>query len=76
MASRIGAVRGDILAVDIQGRSGGRAFDEFVIELSPSHVDLLRNEVHEVDGALVERMELVEPELAGRDDPPKPQGLG
>jgi UTP:GlnB (protein PII) uridylyltransferase len=65
VASRIGAVGGDIIAVDITGRSQGRAIDEFVIDLAASHVGLLRNEVQEVDGTTVESVRLTEPELAG-----------
>ena len=57
VASRIGAVGGDIIAVDILGRSEGRAVDEFVVELAaPEVVDLLRSEIHEVDGVLVESL--------------------
>jgi ACT domain-containing protein len=55
VASRIGAVGGDIVAVDILDRAEGRAVDEFVIELSGRElVDLLRDEIHEVDGAVVQ----------------------
>jgi ACT domain-containing protein len=62
VASRIGAVGGDIVAIDILQRSGGRAVDEFVIELHGAHlVELLRSEIHEVDGAQVEDIRRVEP---------------
>ena len=51
VASRIGAVGGDIVAVDIVTRSGEHAVDQFVIELLGDHlVSLLLSEVHEVDG--------------------------
>ena len=61
MASRIGAVGGDIVAIDILDRSRGRAIDEFVLELSGDHlVELLRHEIHEVDGAQVEDIRKVE----------------
>ena len=54
MASRIGAVGGDIVAINILERAKGAAVDEFVIDLpSAQLVDLLRNEIHEVDGAEV-----------------------
>jgi len=54
VASRIGAVGGDIVAINILERETGNAVDEFVIELAGPHlVDLLRNEIHEVDGASV-----------------------
>ena len=51
VASRIGAVGGDIVAVDSVTRSGEHAVDQFVIELLGDHlVSLLLSEVHEVDG--------------------------
>jgi ACT domain-containing protein len=54
VASRIGAVGGDIVAINILEREKGSAVDEFVIELAGEHlVDLLRSEIHEVDGASV-----------------------
>ena len=57
VASRIGAVGGDIVAIDILDRADGRAVDEFVVELAGEHlVDLMRTEIHEVDGALVEEV--------------------
>lgn len=67
VASRIGAVGGDIVAIDILERGGGEVTDEFQVELDGDHlVDLLRSEVHEVDGASVESVRKVEP--AGADD--------
>ena len=57
VASRIGAVGGDIVAIDILEREGGTAVDEFVVELTDETlVSLLRREVHEVDGAAVEEI--------------------
>jgi len=54
VASRIGAVGGDIVAINILERVEGEAVDEFVIELAGEDlVELLRSEVHEVDGATV-----------------------
>jgi UTP:GlnB (protein PII) uridylyltransferase len=51
VASRIGAVGGDIVAVDIVTRGGEHAVDEFVVELPGDDlVSLLLHEVHEVDG--------------------------
>lgn len=58
VASRIGAVGGDIVAVNILRRESGFAIDEFVIDLGGPHlVNLLRTEIHEVDGATVEEVE-------------------
>lgn len=55
VASRIGAVRGDLTGIDILERGGGRAIDELVVELpSESLVDLLVSEISEVDGVDVE----------------------
>ena len=54
VASRIGAVGGDIVAINILERTEGRAVDEFIIEIDGHHLtDLLRTEIHEVDGAAV-----------------------
>ena len=54
VASRIGSVRGDVVGVEIVERVGGRAIDEFVVELpEEANVSLLRAEVEEVDGATV-----------------------
>jgi ACT domain-containing protein len=54
VASRIGAVGGDIVAINILERDGGQAVDEFVIEIGGDHlIELLRNEIHEVDGVSV-----------------------
>lgn len=55
VASRIGAVRGDLVGIDILERGGGRAIDELVVDLpSESLVDLLISEVSQVDGVDVE----------------------
>lgn len=54
VASRIGSVRGDVIGVEIVERAGGRAVDEFVVELPEgANTSLLRSEVEEVDGAAV-----------------------
>jgi hypothetical protein len=54
VASRIGAVGGDIVAINILERDAGRAVDEFVIEIGGQHlIELLRTEIHEVDGVSV-----------------------
>src|SRR3954453_2641500 len=55
VASRIGAVRGDLVGIDILERGGGRAIDELMVELpSEDLVPLLVNEVAQVDGVDVE----------------------
>ena len=69
VASRIGAVGGDIVAIDIVDRSGGQAIDEFVIELPGEElVDLMRHEIHEVDGVEVTEVTRVDAEPAGAGD--------
>lgn len=55
VASRIGAVRGDLVGIDILERGAGRAIDELVVELpDKSLIDLLISEVSQVDGVDVE----------------------
>ena len=55
VASRIGAVRGDVVGIEILERGGGRAIDELLIELpSPDLVPLLVAEMSQVDGVDVE----------------------
>ena len=53
VASRIGAVGGDIVAINILERDEGQAVDEFVVEIGGDHlVELLQSEIHEVDGVV------------------------
>lgn len=60
VASRIGAVRADVVTVDIVGRADGRAVDEFVVQLADErHVSLLLNEIAEVDGVSVEEVRVL-----------------
>jgi len=55
VASRIGAVRGDLVGIDILERGAGRAIDELVVDLpSDELVELLVTEISEVDGVDVE----------------------
>lgn len=55
VASRIGAVRGDLTGIDILERGGGRAIDELVVSLpSEDLLGLLINELGQVDGVDVE----------------------
>ncbi|HUR23563.1 MAG TPA: hypothetical protein VMZ73_06800 [Acidimicrobiales bacterium] len=55
VASRIGAVRGDLVGIDILERGGGRAIDELVVDLpSDDLVPLLVAEMGQVDGVDVE----------------------
>jgi len=55
VASRIGAVRGDVVGIEILERGAGRAVDELVVQLpDASLLGLLINEITEVDGVDVE----------------------
>ncbi|MGH9018417.1 MAG: ACT domain-containing protein, partial [Acidimicrobiales bacterium] len=66
VASRIGAVRGDVVSIEIVRRHDGRALDEFVVDLSDADlVPLLLSEIAEVDGVSVDT---VHPVAAGVTD--------
>ena len=65
VASRIGAVRGDVVGIDILERGAGRAIDELVVELPHSGlVSLLLAEIDQVDGVDVEDVRAAPPEVA------------
>jgi hypothetical protein len=67
VASRIGAVRGEIVGIEILERGGGRAVDDLVVELPDGAlVDLLVAEMAQVDGVDVEE---VQPVAHGTHDP-------
>ncbi len=64
LASRIGAVGGDVTGIEILERGAGRAIDELVVELpDESLVDLLVAEVHQVDGVDIESIRPAEEAL-------------
>jgi hypothetical protein len=55
VASRIGAVRGDVVGIDILETGGGQAVDELVVRLPKDQlVGLLVTEIEQVDGVHVE----------------------
>jgi len=61
VASRIGAVRGDIVGIDVLERSGDIAVDEFAVDLADATlVAVLVREIEEVDGASVEEVKVVD----------------
>lgn len=61
VASRIGAVRGDVLAIEVLEIGGGRVIDELVVALpSADLVDLMMSEVHAIDGVSVEHVRPVD----------------
>ncbi len=60
VASRIGAVHGDVTAIDILERGAGRVIDELVVTLPDStSEDLLAKEIGAVDGVSVEHIRRV-----------------
>lgn len=66
VASRIGAVRGDVIGIDILETGEGIAVDELVVRLPQgSLVDLLIAEIQEVDGVTVEDVKPAD--ATGRD---------
>jgi hypothetical protein len=67
VASRIGAVRGDVLAIEILEQGGGRAIDELTVALPDEDLlGLLTAEIDAVDGVAVESIRIVDPD---RTDP-------
>ncbi|HLY83897.1 MAG TPA: ACT domain-containing protein, partial [Acidimicrobiales bacterium] len=54
VASRIGAVHGDLVGIDILERGGGRAIDELIVDLDEALIPLLIAEISQVDGVDVE----------------------
>jgi len=61
VASRIGAVRGDVIGIDIIDRGAGRAVDELVVELPEDGlVDLLVAEIAQVEGVDVEDLRVLD----------------
>jgi hypothetical protein len=56
VASRIGAVRGDVVGIEILTRSAGRAMDEIAVSIDTDLLPLLLSEVAEVDGVVVENV--------------------
>jgi hypothetical protein len=61
VASRIGAVDGDIVGIDVLERGENVAVDEFAVLLRQSiALDLLVREIEEVDGASVEEVRTID----------------
>lgn len=66
VASRIGALHGDVTAIDILEHGGGKVIDELVVTLpSSASIDLLAKEIGAVDGVAVEHIRTVR---GGRPD--------
>jgi hypothetical protein len=63
VASRIGAVRGDVLSIEILEQGGGRAIDELTVALPDDDLmSLLTAEIDAVDGVSVESIRVVDPD--------------
>lgn len=61
VASRIGAVRGDVVGIEILERGAGQVVDELLVELPDGDVvELLVAEVAQVDGVAVEDVRALE----------------
>ena len=61
VASRIGAVDGDIVGIDVLERGEHVAVDEFAVHLRDvATVDVMVREIEEVDGASVEEVRVVD----------------
>ena len=57
VASRVGAVKADVVGIDVIERDGGVAIDELVVDLpDDSLIDLMLSEIRQVDGAAVEEV--------------------
>lgn len=63
VASRVGAVRGDVLSIEILEQGGGRAIDELTVALPDDDLmPLLTAEIDAVDGVSVESIRVVDPD--------------
>jgi hypothetical protein len=61
VASRIGAVRGDVLGIEILEQGAGRVIDELTVSLpGDGLIALLTSEIDDVDGVSVENIRLVD----------------
>lgn len=62
VASRVGAVRGEIVGIDILERGAGQAIDELVVQLPDASLrDLVVAEIGQVDGVSVENVRQCRP---------------
>lgn len=67
VASRVGAVKADVVGIEILERGAGRAIDELLVEVDdPTLIDLLVAEVSQVDGVAIEE---IRPAPDGAHDP-------
>jgi len=72
VASRVGAVGGDVVGIEILERGAGKAVDELVVALADSSLrDLLLSEIDQVDGVAIEEIR----EVAGSVHDPRLDAL-
>jgi hypothetical protein len=63
VASRIGALHGDVVGIEILERGGGSAIDELTVTIASADLlDLLVAEIRQVDGVAVEHVRPVAPD--------------
>ncbi len=68
VASRVGAVRGDVLGIEVLERGAGRAIDELTVALPGDElIPLPTSEIDAVDGVSVEDIRAVEPDRVDLD---------
>ena len=67
VASRIGSVGGDVVSIEILQRDDGIVVDELGVGLAGDHlIELLRDEILEVDGVVIESVRPVDGPLPDR----------
>jgi hypothetical protein len=66
VASRIAAVRADVVGIEILTRADGRAMDEIALEIDRELLPLLLSEIAEVDGVVVEEVRMLPGPLRDR----------
>lgn len=67
VASRVGAIRGDVVGIEVVERDGGVAVDDLVVDLPDDDlVELMLSEVRQVDGV---RIEYIHPDSSAPSDP-------
>jgi hypothetical protein len=66
VASRIGAVRGDVVEIEILNRVNGLAMDEIAVDIDKELLPLLLSEVAEVDGVTVEQVRILPDQIRDR----------
>jgi hypothetical protein len=67
VATRIAAIRGNVVGLEVLERSGGVAVDELMVELpEPGQAETLTRQLRTIDGAGIEEIRTVHPETEER----------